>query len=256
MKKPLLSRGFRAVDRARTGDLDLGKVALYQLSYYRKDVEHTAHSMTASAWVLLVIAAAFALGDWIAVADHNKRLEYICKPATMVVLMGLASSLHVDDPTVKNWFLLALGLSLVGDVFLMLPQDRFVLGLVAFLLAHIAYIFGLWTEGVSILDFVVGLAIAGLAVVVIGGRIITAINAGDDREFATPVRAYVGVISLMLASAIGTANGLAIAGAGLFYTSDALIAWERFVRPRAWQPLAIIVTYHVAQASLTLSLVT
>ena len=26
-----------AVDRARTGDLNLGKVALYQLSYYRKD---------------------------------------------------------------------------------------------------------------------------------------------------------------------------------------------------------------------------
>src|SRR3954452_17288841 len=31
------SPSSRAVDRARTGDLDLGKVALYQLSYYRKD---------------------------------------------------------------------------------------------------------------------------------------------------------------------------------------------------------------------------
>jgi uncharacterized membrane protein YhhN len=63
-------------------------------------------------------------------------------------------------------------------------------------------------------------------------------------------------ISLMLASAIGTAEALAIAGAALFYVSDALIAWERFVRPRAWHGLAIIVTYHLAQASLTLSLVT
>lgn len=36
-----------AVDRARTGDLDLGKVALYQLSYYRRSVQTNA-SATAS----------------------------------------------------------------------------------------------------------------------------------------------------------------------------------------------------------------
>jgi hypothetical protein len=47
----------------------------------------------------------------------------------------------------------------------------------------------------------------------------------------------------------------AIAGAALFFTSDALIAWDRFVSPRAWHGLAIIVTYHVAQAGLTLSLI-
>lgn len=35
MKKPLNIRGFGAEDRARTGHLDLGKVALYQLSYTR-----------------------------------------------------------------------------------------------------------------------------------------------------------------------------------------------------------------------------
>ena len=30
-----MARDFGADDRARTGDLDLGKVALYQLSYVR-----------------------------------------------------------------------------------------------------------------------------------------------------------------------------------------------------------------------------
>jgi uncharacterized membrane protein YhhN len=43
-------------------------------------------------------------------------------------------------------------------------------------------------------------------------------------------------------------------GAVLFYASDALIAWNRFVQPRPWMPLAIIVTYHVGQAALVLSL--
>jgi len=212
--------------------------------------------VTASAWALLVLAAGFAVGDWIAVATANKRLEYACKPLTILFLMGLASAIEVDDRSVQNWFLLALGLSLVGDVLLMLPRDRFVFGLSAFLLAHLAYIMGLWKDGIGILAFVIGLAIAGLAAVFIGGRILTAINAGDNRDMATPVRAYMAAISLMLASAIGTREGLAIAGAALFYASDALIAWDRFVRPRTWHGLAIIVTYHVGQASLTLSLVT
>ena len=38
--------------------------------------------------------------------------------------------------------------------------------------------------------------------------------------------------------------------------SDAWIGEDRFVRSRSWQPLAIIVTYHVAQALLVVSLTT
>ena len=213
--------------------------------------------MTASAWALLVIAAAFAVGDWVAVVRHNKRLEYVCKPLTMVFLIGVASAMEVDDASVQKWFLLALVLSLLGDILLMLPRDRFVFGLGAFLLAHLAYIVGLWVDGVGILDFVIGLAIAGLAAVV--DRRTDPHRDQRRRTTATwqrPVRVYMAVISLMLASAIGTAEAFAIAGAALFYVSDALIAWDRFVRPRPWHALAIIVTYHVAQASLTLSLIT
>jgi uncharacterized membrane protein YhhN len=48
----------------------------------------------------------------------------------------------------------------------------------------------------------------------------------------------------------------AAAGALLFMTSDALIGWNRFVRSLAWAPLAIIVTYHVAQMLLVVSFLT
>jgi hypothetical protein len=44
-------------------------------------------------------------------------------------------------------------------------------------------------------------------------------------------------------------------GASLFFASDSLIAWNRFVRPRAWAPVAIMVTYHLGQAGLVTSLV-
>ena len=57
----------------------------------------------------------------------------------------------------------------------------------------------------------------------------------------------------MVAHAL-TASPVAGAGAVLFMGSDALIAWNRFLRPLAWAPWAIIVTYHLAQALLTVSL--
>jgi len=70
-----------------------------------------------------------------------------------------------------------------------------------------------------------------------------------------PVAAYITVISTMVACAIGTGSALAIAGACSFYASDALIGWNRFVKSYAWGPVAIMVTYHLAQAGLVLSLV-
>jgi hypothetical protein len=44
-KKSRLSAGFRAEDRARTGHPDLGKVVLYQMSYFRfcKELSKTLH---------------------------------------------------------------------------------------------------------------------------------------------------------------------------------------------------------------------
>jgi uncharacterized membrane protein YhhN len=212
--------------------------------------------VTTSAWALVVIVAGFAVGDWIAVVRGNKQLEYVCKPATIVFLLALASALDVQDVSVQHWFMLALVLSLLGDIFLMLPRDLFLPGLVSFLLAHIAYIVGMWVDGLGVLAFVIGLAVAVFAIILIGSRIIDAINKADHAAMARPVTAYMAIISLMLASAFGTGEGFAIAGAALFYASDALIAWERFVRPQPWQPLAIIVTYHIAQTALTLSLIT
>ena len=59
----------------------------------------------------------------------------------------------------------------------------------------------------------------------------------------------------MLATAIGAGGAAAIAGAGLFFVSDAVIGETRFVRPRPWGPVAVIVTYHLALAGLVFSLV-
>ena len=69
------------------------------------------------------------------------------------------------------------------------------------------------------------------------------------------VVAYVVAIGVMVATAIAGGNGWAIAGALLFMTSDSLIGESRFVAARPGQGLAIMVTYHLAQAALVVSLV-
>jgi uncharacterized membrane protein YhhN len=212
--------------------------------------------VNAGAWVFLLAAAVVAVGDWVAVVRRQKSLEYACKPLTIVLLLGVAATVDVDGGgAVRGWIVAALVLSMLGDVWLMLPRDLFIPGLVSFLFAHLAYIAGLWADGVSFLGFAIGLAVAALAALVVGGRVLRAVRAGDDPAMAVPVGAYMAVISLMLASAFGTEEPLAMGGAALFFCSDALIAWERFVTPRAWHSLAIIVTYHLAQAGLILSLV-
>jgi uncharacterized membrane protein YhhN len=73
-------------------------------------------------------------------------------------------------------------------------------------------------------------------------------------DLLVPVLAYIVVISAMVSSALATGVAPAIAGAALFFASDTLIAWNRFVQPRSWMPVAIIVTYHAGQAGLVLSL--
>lgn len=210
--------------------------------------------MSGTAAVLLVAAVAVAAVDWWAVATDRRRIEYVAKPATMVVLIAAALAIDPADGTQRTWFVVALVLSLAGDVFLMLPRDLFVPGLTSFLLGHVAYIVGLLSAGVSGTGLLTGAAIIAVALPLLGGRILRAVRAGDEPELTVPVTLYVLVISAMVVSAGASGSALALAGALSFYASDALIAWTRFIRPLAWGRVAVMVTYHLAQLALVGSL--
>ena len=211
--------------------------------------------MTGEAVLLLALALVAAVGDWIAVQRGQKLLEYVCKPATLALLVTVALALDPEQSDVRGWFVVALVLCLFGDVFLMLPQDVFVPGLVAFLLGHLAYIGGFLADGLVASRFGIGLSVVALAVAVIGLTILRHVRAGPEPEMTGPVSAYMVVISAMVACAVGVGHPLGIAGAGLFYASDSLIAWNRFIGETRHGRLAIIVTYHLAQVGLVLSLV-
>ncbi len=205
-------------------------------------------------WVLLALTLVVAAADWWAVATDRRRVEYVLKPLTMVVL--IAATLAIDDPasSAARWWLVAgLVCSLAGDVFLML-DDLFVPGLASFLVGHVMYVVALWQLGVSTPAFVVGLVAVAVLVVLIGLRIVRGARSHDAR-LTVPVSAYIGVISLMVASSIGTTIPVAIAGALLFYGSDACIGWSRFVQDFRGARLWIMTTYHLGQVGLVLALV-
>lgn len=217
--------------------------------------------MTGLALAFLLLAAPVALVNWVGVARDDRRLVLPAKPLTLVLLIGAALALDADDPTVKTWFVVGLVLSLAGDVFLMLPEDRdiglpvppFLLGLASFLLGHVAYVVGM----ASAPDIGPLLVVSALVVSVGGGvvapRVVMGVKAKQP-DLVIPVMAYMAVISAMVLAAGAHGVVVGLLGAASFYASDAILAWNRFIAPSRTLQIAVMVTYHLAQLGLVLSL--
>ena len=176
------------------------------------------------------------------------------KPAVMVALIAVAVTLHPQNQTERALFVAALVLGLASDVFLMLPQDLFLPGLLAALVEHIAYIFGFRFGGLTIVGVFIGLVIVSAAAALLVPRFLSALTKSGHGRLRGPVIAYVVVISVMTISATGSGNLVAAAGGLLFFASDALLAWYRFVEPLRWGRPVNIAAYQVGQALLVLSL--
>lgn len=192
----------------------------------------------------LVVFFAFAALDWVAVSQQNKNLEYVAKPGALAALIVWASTGAGASPLL----IAALCLGLLGDIYLMLPVDLFAAGLGAFLVGHLAYIADFHaTTGARLLWFAV---IAG-ATYPVSRRIIGAVSEASLRP---AVIVYFAVISFMAASAFASGLYSGALGAALFVASDAILAWDRFVRPLSWGRMAVIVTYHLGQFGLAYAL--
>ncbi len=210
--------------------------------------------MNLPAWGAFALAAAASAGDLLSILRHDKRLEYATKPAVMVLLIGAAVLLHPASQGERALFVVALVLGLVGDVFLMLPDDFLMPGIAAFLAGHIAYAAGFRFAGFAIFGLVAGLVIVAATAGLYLRRILSAVQSGRRPNLRNPVLAYAIVISLMTVSATASGNLIAAAGGLLFFFSDVIFAWYRFVKPVGWGQPVNIVVYQAGQALLVLSL--
>jgi len=128
--------------------------------------------------------------------------------------------------------LAGLVLSAFGDVFLLWSAPSFfLLGLISFLLAHLAYIAAFLSHGID-MRWSAATAVP-IAVLSIGVSMWLTPYVSPD--MVIPVRVYTFVISVMVVAAFGArgAGGswLIPLGATLFYISDLAVATDRFVAP-------------------------
>lgn len=193
------------------------------------------------------IAGALLGGPWL-------WLHYLCKPlATLLILSLAARAAPWSSSRQGRAVVVGMGFSLAGDVFLMLPQDLFLPGLLAFLLAHLCFIVAFypgasWSARLCATVVYAIVAAANLALLL----------PKVPPPLRVPVLAYVGVLLLMAAFAAARAWGLrhapalaqparvAALGGALFVLSDSLLAWDRFAGGLPLAPLLVLASYYGA----------
>ena len=201
-------------------------------------------------WALVGV---LALTDWYAVGTGRRGVERWAKPATMVALVAAALAMGAPGSGAGRWVLVALALGGVGDVLLLGESEgRFLGGLAAFLAGHLAYVAAFVVLGLGRPAWgLVGVGVLAVALVA-GRRILPAAAGSGGAALAAPVAAYMAVIGIMVVTAWATGRVLGGVGAAVFVASDTTLAVDRFVEPRSWGPVVVMVTYHLGQALVVL----
>lgn len=187
--------------------------------------------------------------------DRQRWQVYAFKPLATLLILALALFLPPARPDYQWAIAAGLVLSTAGDVFLMLPRDRFVAGLASFLLAHLCYLRAFSIE----VPFGAGLLL-WLPFIAAGGMVVALVWPGLKPALRGPVVVYVIVIAAMAGQATGRwyASGSAVAlaaavGAGLFVVSDAVLAIDRFRWPFRAARAVTLATYWAAQLLIAIS---
>ncbi|GAA0760568.1 lysoplasmalogenase [Ideonella azotifigens] len=214
-----------------------------------------------TAWLLrlaaISAALAIAAAPW---ALNRPWLNFAFKPLTTLLLIAWAWPRGRQHPA-RTALLAGLWLSLGGDVALMWPQQGFLPGLICFLLAHLAYMFG-FTRGPGRCVWAPGLLLYGLVAAVVLSRLWP----GVPTDLQLPVVVYVLALAGMAGLALGrwwhgrgdqaAAPWLrrAALGGALFMLSDAILATNKFRPPVPLDTLWVLASYWLAQACIAGSL--
>jgi uncharacterized membrane protein YhhN len=199
---------------------------------------------------LVAAALAIASAPW---ALDQPWLNVVFKPLATLCVIGWAALGRSDDAVVTRWILAGLGFSLAGDIALLWPVSGFLVGLVAFLFAHLSYLVAL-TRRTPLLAS----RQAASFWVIVAGSLLVWLWPGVPGELRAPVLVYVCALAAMAAQASsvwlahrGAADAphwrAVAAGAALFVLSDAILAADKFVGGVPLPTLWNLVTYWLAQ---------
>lgn len=198
---------------------------------------------------LIANIAGILLGD--------QTLQFASKP---LILTGLIIHfiLAVRKEAFHTWIIPALFFSLAGDVLLLFQQKDslfFLLGLSAFLVAHLCYI--LFFHRTRLREGIAGRWWPLLIVVMYYGALMILLG-HLPAAMKLPVRVYGVVISFMFMLAMHMlfladkkTGRLFFVGALLFVISDSVLAIDKFYQAFEWAGVLIMLTYGYAQLLLT-----
>ncbi|MEO7923333.1 MAG: lysoplasmalogenase [Chitinophagaceae bacterium] len=205
------------------------------------------HWLTIFLFVLVVHIAGIVSG--------NEPLQNISKPLLIPALIGFfLFGINGQQGSFKKWILLALFFSWAGDVLLMFQPKNdifFLLGLSAFLLAHIFYI--VFFNQVRFRENIKSNPWFLLLVVIYYAVLISLLSPwlGDMK---IPVRIYGIVISFMFMLAMHMlflknkiSGKWLFVGALLFVLSDSVLAINKFYQSFDAAGIIIMLTYGLAQ---------
>ncbi len=200
--------------------------------------------MNPAAWITLAAGATALAGLLRAEALDRPRAPF--KVAASAGFIALALALR-PETSFERWILLGLCLSAAGDLLLLSASRRgFLAGLVAFLLAHLAYVAAFWPAASP----------SPWAAAAIAGATTLALrwlwpHLGSMR---LPVVGYCAAIGLMLWLALGVGRLEVRLGGALFWLSDLLVARNRFVRAEPLNRLVGLPLYYAGQYLIALAL--
>ncbi len=161
---------------------------------------------------------------------------------------------EASHPVYGGLILAGLFFSWWGDFFLISQTKHiFLMGVGAFFLAHVTYAAAFIAIGIDPMWTLIAAAVLAVPAAFVLRWLHP--HLGDMRN---PVFAYIGIISVMVALAVGAvvdgASWLVPAGAAVFYLSDLFVARDRFVTPSPVNQRVGLPLYYAAQIALACSI--
>ncbi|HKR01033.1 MAG TPA: lysoplasmalogenase [Pyrinomonadaceae bacterium] len=205
--------------------------------------------------ILSVLTFVSATLTILAAYQRRRLTHYLFKPLTIVFIILIALQPKYAVSSFYKYAIIAgLLFSLAGDIFLMLPTDRFMEGLLSFFVAHLFYIAALTYESGPELSI-----LSAVPFLIYGSQMLRVLwpHLGKLR---LPVMAYMLVILLMGWTAASRrlltdqeGSLLSFIGALLFIASDSVLAIDKFKGRLRSAQLIILSTYFMAQWLIALS---
>ncbi len=191
-----------------------------------------------------------------AAAPLGRQAAGLFKMVASTGFIGAAIDAGAFHSVYGGLILAGLFFSWWGDLLLVSKNERiFLMGLVAFFLAHVTYAAAFIAIGISPLW-----ALGAAAVLTVPATVMLRWLHPHLGDMLRPVQAYVAVISIMATLAAGAAVAGAPwtvpAGAALFYLSDIFVARERFVTASPLNERVGLPLYFAAQLALAFSIFT